>query len=140
MTNAGMAEGVGYGLSGTDLRDLVVARKIRSESNLGEAGKLIRANFGPSYRTQRPVVWQKRKWGMSRLRSWLFGEDRGHEKYERAISLADEVTRLMQSRAVQRDPFKAVLADLFFTTHDPALIADAFEMSQEARIYRGTEH
>ena len=74
------------------------------------------------------------------IRSWLFGEESEHEKYDRAISLADEVTGLMRSRAVQRDPFKAVLADLFFTTHDPALIADAFEISQESRIYRGREH
>jgi hypothetical protein len=75
-----------------------------------------------------------------KLRSWLFGEDAGNEKYERAISLADEVTRLMRSREVQRDPFKVVIAELFFQTHDPALIADAFEISQEARIYRGSEH
>ena len=74
------------------------------------------------------------------LRSWLFGEDGLSEKYERAISLADEVTMLMRSREVQRDPLKVVIAELFFQTHDPALIADAFEMSQEARIYRGREH
>lgn len=71
------------------------------------------------------------------LRSWLFGKSSGHEKADRAISLADEVTRLMRDRAVQRDPLKVVLVDLFFHTHDPALIADAFEMSQEARIYKG---
>lgn len=74
------------------------------------------------------------------IRSWLFGDDSGNEKYERAIGLADEVTRLMRSREVQRDPLKPVLADMFFATHDPALVADAFEISQESRIYKGVEH
>lgn len=74
------------------------------------------------------------------LRSWLFGDTNGHDKYTHAIDLADEVTQLMRDRAVQRDPFKAVLSDLFFQTHDPALIADAYEVSQESRIYKGHEH
>ena len=71
------------------------------------------------------------------LRSWLFGGSNGHDKYSHAIDLADEVTQLMRERAVQRDPFKVVLGELFFHTHDPALIADAYEISQEARIYKG---
>lgn len=74
------------------------------------------------------------------LRSWLFGDTNGYDKYTHAIDLADEVTQLMRDRAVQRDPFKAVLSDLFFQTHDPALIADAYEVSQESRIYKGHEH
>ena len=74
------------------------------------------------------------------LRSWLFGKNAGNEKYERAIGLADEVTRLVRSREVQRDPLKVVVAEMFFHTHDPALIADAFEISQEARIYKGSKH
>ena len=74
------------------------------------------------------------------LRSWFLGRPNGHEKFRRAIALADEVTQLMRDRAHQRDPLKAVLADLLFHKHDPALVADAFELSQESRIYRGTEH
>jgi hypothetical protein len=73
------------------------------------------------------------------LRSWLFGETNGHDTYSHAISLADEVTQLMRDRAVQRDPFKVVLGELFFHTHDPALIADAYEISQESRIYKGPD-
>lgn len=68
---------------------------------------------------------------------WLFGNGNGHDKFQRVIDLADEVTQLMRDRAVQRDPFKTVLSELFFHTHDPALIADAYEISQEARIYKG---
>lgn len=73
------------------------------------------------------------------LRSWLFGGASGHAKADQAINLADELTEKMRQRANQRDPFKAVLADLFFQAHDPALIADAYEISQEARIYKGPE-
>ena len=73
------------------------------------------------------------------LRSWLFGSSHGHDKYDQAIDLADELTQKMRERANQRDPFKAVLADLFFQVHDPALIADAYEASQESRIYKGPE-
>lgn len=72
------------------------------------------------------------------LRSWLFRSN-GHDKYSRAISMADEVTELMRERSKSADPFKAVLADLFFQAHDTALIADAFEASQESRIYKGPE-
>lgn len=69
-------------------------------------------------------------------RSWLFGE---HSKADRAIALADEVTQLVRDRGKQRDPIRAIMADLFFHRHDVALIADAYEMSQESRIYRGPE-
>ncbi len=74
------------------------------------------------------------------LRRWLFGEPEGRAEFRRAIALADEVAQIMRDRAVRRDPLKAVLAELFLHHHDPALIADAFEMSQEARIYKGTTH
>lgn len=73
------------------------------------------------------------------LRSWLLGSSNGHDKYDQAIDLADELTEKMRERVNQRDPFKAVLADLFFQAHDPALIADAYEASQESRIYKGPE-
>lgn len=69
------------------------------------------------------------------LRSWIFGGS--SEKYDQAMSMADEVTRLLREK--DRDPFKAVLTDLLFHTHDPALVADAYEISQEARIYKGNE-
>jgi len=74
------------------------------------------------------------------LRTWLFGEPKERDAFNRAIALADEVTQLLRDRAARRDPLKAILADLIFHNHDPALIADAFEMSQEARIYKGTTH
>lgn len=74
------------------------------------------------------------------LRTWLFGEPREREAFRRAMALADEVTLLMRDRAVRRDPLKVMLVDLLFHNHDPALVADAFEMSQEARIYKGTTH
>lgn len=70
------------------------------------------------------------------LRSWLFGE---HQKADRAIALADEVTQLVRDRGKQRDPFRAIVAELFFHRHDVALIADAYELGQESRIYRGPE-
>lgn len=73
------------------------------------------------------------------LRSWLLGKSNGHRKADEAINLADELTMKMRERANQRDPFKAVLADLFFQSHDPALIADAYEASQESRIYKGPQ-
>jgi len=73
-------------------------------------------------------------------RRWLFGEPEDRDAFRRAIALADEVTQLMRERASRRDPLKVVLVDLLFHNHDPALIADAFEMSQEARIYKGTTH
>lgn len=74
------------------------------------------------------------------LRTWLFGEPREREAFRRAMALADEVTLLMRDRAVRRDPLKVMLVDLLFHNHDPALVADAFEMSQEARIYKGMTH
>lgn len=74
---------------------------------------------------------------MKRLRLWIFGPGSGHDTYRRAIELADEVTKIMRDRATRRDPLKAVLVDLLFQTHDPALVADAYEMSQESRIYKG---
>lgn len=70
------------------------------------------------------------------LRSWLFGE---HKKADRAIAMADEVTQLVRARNDQRDPIRAVIIDLFSRRHDIALIADAYEISQESRIYRGPE-
>lgn len=73
------------------------------------------------------------------LRTWLFGA-KERDEFKRAIALADEVTKLMRDRAVRRDPLKAVLTDLLFHNHDPALVADAYEISQEARIYKGTTH
>jgi hypothetical protein len=72
-----------------------------------------------------------------KLRFWLFGPTSDPDNYSRAIKLADEVIQSMRERANQRDPLKAVLADLLFQQHDPALVADAYEMSQEARIYKG---
>jgi len=69
-------------------------------------------------------------------RSWLFGD---HPNADKAIAMADEVTRLVRDKREQRDPIRAIVADVFFHKHDIALIADAYEISQESRIYRGPE-
>jgi hypothetical protein len=71
------------------------------------------------------------------FRSWLFGGR--SEKYDQAMVMADEVERLMRQREMQRDPYRPVLVDLLFQAHDPALVADAYQISQESRIYRGNE-
>lgn len=60
-------------------------------------------------------------------------------KYQRAIDLTDEVIEAFRDRAKSPDPFRAVLADLFLQHHDIALVADAFEASQESRIYKGLD-
>lgn len=133
---AGMAREAGYGQPGIDLRNLVVVGKIGSESGLCEIGNLIGADLGIAHRTQGFAVRETER-GMT-LRSWLFGKSNG--KYEQAIDLADELTKKMRERSNQHDPFKAVLADLFFHTHDPTLVADAYEISQEARIYKGPDN
>lgn len=59
------------------------------------------------------------------------------EKYRHAIALTDELTEAMRERAASPDPFRALMADLFLQHHDIALIADAFQISQESRIYKG---
>jgi hypothetical protein len=59
------------------------------------------------------------------------------DKYERAIALTDEVTEKMRERAASPDPFRSLMADLFMQHHDIALVADAFEVAQESRIYQG---
>ena len=70
------------------------------------------------------------------LRSWLFGD---HTKADRAIQLADEVAQLARDKGRSRDPIRALLSELIFHRHDVALVADAYEISQESRIYRGPE-
>lgn len=137
MRNAGMAREVGYCFPCADFCHLVVVGKIGSEGGVCQVGNLIGADLGASYRAKRPALSGKKERRMS-LRVWLFGD--GYSKADRAIDLADEVTQLMRDRDTQRDPLKAVLADLFFHSHDPALIADAFEASQESRIYKGPPH
>jgi hypothetical protein len=122
---------------GADLCNALVVVKIRSESGLCEVGDIIGANTRFAHGAQR-LAFREEERSMS-LRSWLFGTPNGHEKYDHVINLADELTEIVRERANRRDPFKAVLADLFFQGHDPALIADAYEMSQESRIYRGPE-
>jgi hypothetical protein len=135
MQNAGLARASGYGFSGADLCGHVVAGKIGSERGLCEAGDAIGANFSAAHRVEGTAFWQRES--VMKLFLWLFGPTSGPDNYRRAISLADEVIQTMRHRANQRDPLKAVLADLLFQQHDPALVADAYEMSQEARIYKG---
>lgn len=135
MKNAGVAREVGCGIPVADICRHVVAGKTGPEIGLREAGNLIRANAGAAYRIEGVAFRENERKGMiMSLRSWLFGAT--SEKFDRAMILADEVTRLMRERDVQRDPFKPILADLLFQTHDPALVADAYEISQESRIYK----
>lgn len=64
--------------------------------------------------------------------------DAGDVKYETAIRLADEVTAKMRERANSTNPFQKALIDMIMGAPvDTALMADAFEAAQEARIYRG---
>ncbi len=72
-------------------------------------------------------------------RTWLFGEPKAREEFQRAMDLTGEVIQLVRDRSFQRDPMKLVLVEMIFHNHDPALIADAYEMSQEARIYKGAQ-
>lgn len=60
-------------------------------------------------------------------------------KLDTAIRIADEVTAQIRERAKAPSPFRAALADMLLGVQpaDPVLIADAYEMAQEALIYRG---
>lgn len=72
---------------------------------------------------------------------WLcsrFSRPRGFDgKYARAMALTSEVEEKMRERAASPDPVRAMLADMWFQNHDVALVADAYEASQESRIYKG---
>lgn len=71
------------------------------------------------------------------LRSWFGLNGVDNDKHDHVLHLADEVTALIRERA--KDPLTVVVSDLFLRRHDPALIADAYEASQESRIYKGPE-
>lgn len=58
-------------------------------------------------------------------------------KYEEASRVADETIDHIRRARESRDPIRALLADIYFQNHDTALISDAYEMSQESRIYKG---
>lgn len=60
-------------------------------------------------------------------------------KFQRALAATEEVTEAMREKAASPDPIRALLADMFLQNHDIALVADAYEASQEARIYKGPE-
>jgi hypothetical protein len=61
------------------------------------------------------------------------------EKYARAMILTNEVEQTMREKAASPDPIRALLADMFLQNHDVALVADAYEMMQESRIFKGPE-
>lgn len=63
--------------------------------------------------------------------------DPSDEKYHRAVELSDELIKTMREQNESSDPFRALLAGLFLQHHDPKLVADAYEISQEAKIFRG---
>lgn len=129
-----MVREIGYGISSTDFCHLMVVGTVRAENNSFETRNAIRANLSYPFRIEGPSV-RKKEWLMS-LRKWIFGD---HKKADRAIALADEVTQLVRNRESDRDPFIAIVSDVFFHKHDIALIADAYEIAQESRIYRGHE-
>jgi hypothetical protein len=60
-------------------------------------------------------------------------------KYERAMALAGEVRDMLRETA--EDPFTVVALDLARAAlregADPALVADAYEQQQEAKIFLG---
>lgn len=58
-------------------------------------------------------------------------------KYQRAMELTSGVIEKMRERSVSPDPFRSLMADLWSQKHDIALVADAFEAAQEARIFQG---
>ncbi len=65
--------------------------------------------------------------------------DKSDLKYEAAMKLVDEVTDLVRKNAASANPFRPVLVEMLVGSEppDPALIADAFEIIQEAQIFKG---
>lgn len=59
--------------------------------------------------------------------------------YHRTMRLADEVSDKIRERAESQSPFRAALSEMLLGQRpaDPVLIADAFEVAQESRIFRG---
>lgn len=60
-------------------------------------------------------------------------------RYGHAMQLTDEVSDRIRERAGSKSPFRTVLAEMLLgrSPDDPALIADAFQVTQEARIFHG---
>lgn len=61
-------------------------------------------------------------------------------RVDQAIALTKEVSDKIRERANSIHPFRGVLTDLLIGPQavvDVTLIADAYEMSQEARIFHG---
>lgn len=80
------------------------------------------------------------------LARWWYGKpgperpDPVDASYDRAMRLTDEVRSQIRERAQSTHPFRRVMVDLLLGPQavvDTALIADAFEISQEARIFHG---
>jgi hypothetical protein len=59
------------------------------------------------------------------------------EKYAQAMILTNEVEQKMRECAAAPDPFRAIMADIWFQNHDMARVTDAFEASQESHIFEG---
>lgn len=78
-------------------------------------------------------------WLRDRYRSKAETQDSTDIAYYRAMRLADEVTNKIRERAGSQSPFREALAEMLLgrTPDDPALIADAFEVVQESRIFKG---
>lgn len=69
--------------------------------------------------------------------NWSPREASASTKYDIAMRTADETIQRLRAARESKDPIRALLADVFFQHHDTALVADAYEASQESRIYKG---
>ena len=87
----------------------------------------------------------------SNMKNWLqqlnpFQRPAKTGKYEKAMALADDIEKKMQERSASVDPFRAVMADIWFQHHDgknnkgdTVLMTDAYQMAQESHICKGSE-
>lgn len=62
---------------------------------------------------------------------------RRESQYEAAMAMADELVETMRERSRAPDPFRSLIADMVLQRKDAALVANIFEMAQEAKIYQG---
>lgn len=67
----------------------------------------------------------------------IMGRPPAESAYEQASRVADETINHIREARKSNDPIRALLADIYFQNHDTALIAEAYEQSQESRIYLG---
>lgn len=81
------------------------------------------------------------RWMRDRLSS---RPDASAEKYERAVAMTKEVHDIVRERINKQDPFTAISLDLLRQALsvegvDMALVADSYEMHQEAKLFYGKD-